>query len=212
MHRYFKIKRDSIKSKNARKSSEKINWQAKNSISHRVRFSDLPMIPSLEKHSKLSKLKKQIASKRMKSFKSSENKRNKTESDAINMSNKNRTKLIPKIEKSHKIKIKNKFKFNIENLKIRFHSQKKKNRKNLNQNSQLMTTKQTKEFSNNSKSNPPKTFKEVYKMIRVLGNGSNSTVYLCKKRNSNQLFAVKKISKNNFKHRNELRNFKVLLI
>ena len=53
-------------------------------------------------------------------------------------------------------------------------------------------------------------FKKKYKVMKILGNGSNSKVYLARERATKKLCAVKKLSKNKLKeHPNELKNFKV---
>jgi serine/threonine protein kinase len=53
-------------------------------------------------------------------------------------------------------------------------------------------------------------FKTHYKVLDLLGNGSNSNVYLARERNSRKLFAVKKLSKSKISDQsNDLRNFKV---
>lgn len=54
-------------------------------------------------------------------------------------------------------------------------------------------------------------FRPEYKVLRLLGNGSNSSVYLARHRASEVLFAVKKLSKSKISESSsELRNFKVI--
>ena len=57
--------------------------------------------------------------------------------------------------------------------------------------------------------NQQNTFHAKYKSIKLLGQGSNSSVFLCKATSSNKLFAVKKVNKKQLQKRNQLLNFKV---
>ena len=53
-------------------------------------------------------------------------------------------------------------------------------------------------------------FKDTYKVLKLLGNGSNSNVYLARNRETRRLFAVKKLSKNKISDTsNDLLNFRV---
>jgi hypothetical protein len=53
-------------------------------------------------------------------------------------------------------------------------------------------------------------FKKMFKVVKMIGNGSNSKVYLARQRTTRKLYAVKKLSKNIIKdNSNELSNFKV---
>ena len=57
--------------------------------------------------------------------------------------------------------------------------------------------------------NQQNSFLAKYKSIKLLGQGSNSSVYLCKAISSNKQFAVKKVTKKKLKKGNQLLNFKV---
>lgn len=71
--------------------------------------------------------------------------------------------------------------------------------------------------SNTNKSNKQCEKKNVnfnskYKVIKIIGKGSNSSVYLCKHINKCKNYAVKKISKMKLLKENELKNFKVIIL
>ena len=53
------------------------------------------------------------------------------------------------------------------------------------------------------------TFKKKYKLIDVLGHGSNSTVYLCRERKTRVRFAVKIVEQKSLKSKRTLENLKV---
>ena len=53
------------------------------------------------------------------------------------------------------------------------------------------------------------SFKEKYKVLKILGNGSNSRVFLCRNRISKEYFAVKIVSKNS--KDNQIKNLNVAL-
>lgn len=55
----------------------------------------------------------------------------------------------------------------------------------------------------------PKTFKAKYKILRLLGNGSNSSVYLGRSRQSRRLFAIKVVNKAKLERQSELANLNV---
>lgn len=57
-----------------------------------------------------------------------------------------------------------------------------------------------------------KAFHDLYQMVKILGNGSNSEVYLYRHRKSKSLVAVKKFNKVKLARKNQLRNLKVRLI
>lgn len=54
-----------------------------------------------------------------------------------------------------------------------------------------------------------KTFKDQFKVLKLLGNGSNSSVYLGRNRVSRQLFAIKIINKSKLERQSELMNLNV---
>ena len=60
----------------------------------------------------------------------------------------------------------------------------------------------------------PKTkFKYFFSLVKLLGNGSNSRVYLGRERSTMQLVAVKKVSKDKIRNNtSNLKNFQVLLL
>ena len=53
-------------------------------------------------------------------------------------------------------------------------------------------------------------FNSKYQILKLLGKGSNSSVYLARKKSSSNLYAVKKVSKLKLLKDNELKNFKVI--
>ena len=64
--------------------------------------------------------------------------------------------------------------------------------------------------NNNNQSVEKYNFNSRYQIIKLLGKGSNSSVYLARKKSSSNLYAVKKVSKLKLLKDNELKNFKVI--